>query len=132
MSQLVEREKAASPQVAHYTAEYQHALALTPAQPRWLAHLRDTALAQFERLGFPTTRLESWRFTSVAPIAERSFRLATDGADRIDRNLTSPLAGTSILAVSVNGRFVPQLSALDGLPKGVKLMGLEEVLASNP
>ena len=36
-------------------------------------------MAQFERLGFPTTKLEQWRFTSVAPIAERTFALATDG-----------------------------------------------------
>ncbi len=132
MSQLVEREKPANPQVAHYTAEYQHALAHTPPQPRWLAQMREHALGQFERLGFPTTRLESWRFTSVAPIAERSFGLATDGAGSVDRSLTSALVDTSILAVSINGRFAPHVSDLSALPKGVKVVGLEEALASNP
>ena len=79
MSQVVEREKPASPQLAHYLAEYQRAVGQAPAQPRWVLQARESAIAQFERLGFPTTKLESWRFTSVAPIAERSFAFATDG-----------------------------------------------------
>jgi Fe-S cluster assembly protein SufD len=132
MSQVIEREKPASPQLAHYTAEYQRAVAQTPAQPRWVLQARETAIAQFERLGFPTTRLEQWRFTSVAPIAERSFMLATDGAAKLDQKLTAPLSGNLALAVSVNGRFAPQLSSLKGLPKGVTILGLEEALASNP
>ena len=68
MAQLVEQEKSTSPQVAHYLAEYRRAFTET-AQPAWVAQARESAIAQFERLGFPTTKLEQWRFTSVAPIA---------------------------------------------------------------
>ncbi|HET7159198.1 MAG TPA: Fe-S cluster assembly protein SufD, partial [Burkholderiales bacterium] len=93
---------------------------------------RESAIAQFERLGFPTTKLESWRFTSVAPIAERSFALATDGVAALDRKLTAPLSGNPALAVAVNGRFVPQLSSMKALPKGIQILSLEEALASNP
>ena len=85
MAQLVEQEKQASPQLAHYAAEYRRSLEQGPAQPRWVAQARESAIAQFERLGFPTTKLEQWRFTSVAPIAERTFTLANDGVARIDR-----------------------------------------------
>jgi Fe-S cluster assembly protein SufD len=132
MSQVVERVKPASPQVAHYGAEYRRAVAHTPSQPQWVAEARESAIAQFERLGFPTTRLEQWRFTSVAPIAERSFALASDGAARIDRSLVSTLAEPIAAAVCVNGRFAAALSALGGLPKGVQILGLETVLSSNP
>ena len=38
-----------------------------------LASLRDDAFSCFDRLGFPTTRLEEWRFTNIAPIAEIFF-----------------------------------------------------------
>ena len=69
--------------LAHYAAEYHRAVAHAPSQPRWVAQARESAIAQFERLGFPTTRLEQWRFTSVAPIAERTFALASDGAGRM-------------------------------------------------
>jgi Fe-S cluster assembly protein SufD len=132
MSQVVEREKPASPQLAHHIAEYQRAVAQTPAQPRWVLQARESAIAQFERLGFPTTKLEHWRFTSVAPIAERSFTVATDGVAKVDRKLAAPLSGTPALAVAVNGRFVPQLSSMKALPKGVQILGLEETLASSP
>jgi Fe-S cluster assembly protein SufD len=89
-------------------------------------------MAQFERLGFPTTKLEHWRFTSVAPIAERAFALATDGAAKIDKRLTAALNDNPALAVVVNGRFAPNLSSLAGLPKGVQVLGLEDALAANP
>jgi Fe-S cluster assembly protein SufD len=60
------------------------------AGPAWLQRLREKGMARFEALGFPTTKNEDWHFTSVAPIAERSFRLTTEagrgkreeGADR--------------------------------------------------
>jgi Fe-S cluster assembly protein SufD len=132
MSQVVERVKPASPQVAHYNTEYLRALGQMPQQPRWVAEARAGAMAQFERLGFPTTRLEQWRFTSVAPITERSFGLAADGAAKIDKDLVAPLGAPVAAAVCVNGRFAATLSSLDRLPKGVQILGLERVLSSNP
>jgi hypothetical protein len=36
-------------------------------QPAWLRDLRGRAMGAFARLGFPSTREEAWRFTSVAP-----------------------------------------------------------------
>ncbi len=44
--------------------------------PDWLREVRNGAIARFETLGFPNTKQEAWRFTSVAPIAEGSFDLA--------------------------------------------------------
>ena len=49
-----------------------------------LATLRRQALDRFLALGFPTTRNEEWRFTSVAPIARTPFRLARDNGAQID------------------------------------------------
>src|SRR4029453_2730264 len=47
--------------------------------PRWLQELRDRGAARFSALGFPTTRDEEWRFTSVAAIASTEFRPASPG-----------------------------------------------------
>ena len=110
MAQLVEQEKQSSPQLAHYVAEYQRSLEQSAAQPRWLAQARESAIAQFERLGFPTTKLEQWRFTGVAPIAERTFALASDGVANISTEQTQPLSAAIAHAVCVNGRFEPKLS----------------------
>ena len=132
MSQVVEQEKSAGAQVAHYTAEYRRASAQASAQPRWVAQAREHAMAQFERVGFPTTRQEQWRFTSVAPIAERSFALASDGKGVVHLQSTAPLSAPVAEAVCVNGSFVPHLSSTSALPRGVRVVSLEAVLASDP
>ncbi|MCY3758261.1 MAG: Fe-S cluster assembly protein SufD, partial [Acidobacteria bacterium] len=36
--------------------------------PPWLAEKRQAAIRRFTRHGFPTTRDEAWRFTSLAPL----------------------------------------------------------------
>jgi Fe-S cluster assembly protein SufD len=54
--------------------------------PDWLQSLRERGIARFEALGYPTTKNEDWHFTSVMPIAERSFRLAAlDDGESTDR-----------------------------------------------
>ena len=46
--------------------------------PDWGRELRERAIARFEATGFPTTRQEEWRFTSVAPLVEAAFQLGAD------------------------------------------------------
>ena len=132
MSQVAEREKRSSPQLAHYAAEYQRSVSQGPPQPRWVAQARDSAIGQFDRLGFPTARLEQWRFTSVAPIAERAFALAPVHVGAAAAPPLGPLGGGGAHAVCVNGHFVQALSSLGGLPKGVQVLGLEAAVASSP
>jgi Fe-S cluster assembly protein SufD len=43
--------------------------------PAWWRELREQALARFAATGFPTTRQEAWRFTSVVPIVETPFTI---------------------------------------------------------
>jgi Fe-S cluster assembly protein SufD len=128
MTQVAERATPVSAQVARYLADFQSAK--SPSQPQWLTTLRERALAGFERLGFPTTKLEEWRFTSVTPISEKTFALAVDGV--ADAELAGSLSADAAVAVCVNGRFAPTLSTLDRLPKGIEVMSLEAALSSNP
>ena len=44
--------------------------------PASVARLRDCAFARFADLGLPTTKLERWRFTNIAPIAQTEPSLA--------------------------------------------------------
>ena len=41
-----------------------------------LQHLREEAAARFEALGYPTPRMEAWRYTNVAPIARTEWKEA--------------------------------------------------------
>jgi Fe-S cluster assembly protein SufD len=80
--------------------------------PAWTQR-REAALASFDEQGFPTTRWEEWRYTSVARIAKAAFELA-DVEVEVDRaeleRLCVPVFACS-LVVFVNGRFAPGLSA---------------------
>ncbi len=99
--------------------------------PAALASLRDDAFSCFERLGFPTTRLEDWRFTNIAPIAGTTFVAATAVTDYTPADLDAlhlPRLGGPEL-VFVNGTFAPVLSTTDGLPSGVRIRSLATVLA---
>jgi Fe-S cluster assembly protein SufD len=76
--------------------------------------LREDALGHFLSHGFPTTKEEEWRFTSVAPIAERAFAIADatePDAVSVDIDMLR-LPDTTAEMVFVNGRYAPALSRM--------------------
>jgi Fe-S cluster assembly protein SufD len=94
--------------------------------PRWLQDLRDRAASRFAALGFPTVRDEEWRFTNIAPIAAAEFRpTGADAVDATDEDLAGYLySDAAHRLVVVNGRYVPGLSRVHGLPPGVRVGSL--------
>lgn len=70
------------------------------------ASLRERAAETFEKLGWPTTRIEEWRYTNLAPVQKIAWR--TDDAPKaVDSPAT--LAGRNVLELLfVNGRFMVQ------------------------
>ena len=124
-----------------------------PAGPDWLQALRKQGMSRFEALGFPTTKNEDWHFTSVAPIAERSFSLAStgDGAGETERRGVSRRKGDATnaagimpahlkafdfgesdwhLLVFVNGVFSEDLSSYADVSGGVRVSSLARAIKS--
>lgn len=103
------------------------------APDAWTAALRREALERFLAAGFPRGDEESWRFTSVAPIARTPFVPEAAGARNgltpadVERFTFEPWDCTHL--VFVNGHLVPELSRLRPQPQGVVLTGLAEALA---
>jgi len=119
--------------VDRYVAELERA-PRAAAQPAWLTQTRHGALARFRSLGFPTTREEEWRFTSVAPIAEGSFALPAAGLASLGAADLAPFQLTDIgcaEVVFVNGRYVPELSNPGSLPRGVRVESLAASLSTH-
>jgi len=91
-------------------------------EPAWLAEMRRAAFERFAALGFPAPRLEDWRFTNVAPIAEASFAAPANGTRSFQAR--TALARAVVIEPSpnrlifVNGRYAPELSRLERLPAG--------------
>ena len=133
---------------------YREDFATQTPGPSWLDELRKKGIARFEALGFPTTKNEDWHFTSVAPIAERSFRLADRetrkqrATDRREGSRRSSDAA-NVLGVTpadverfgfgqqdwhrlvfVNGVFDESLSSTSGISAGVRVDNLKSVIES--
>jgi Fe-S cluster assembly protein SufD len=100
------------------------------AQPSWLRDLRASGLSRFAELGFPTTREEEFRFTSVSPIAETVFRLAPAGSDAARELIRTVALPGSLKAVVVNGRFDASLSDAGGAA-GLTVRPLRQAIAAD-
>ncbi len=102
--------------------------------PAWLPALRREAFDRFSALGFPTTRDEDWHFTSVTPIAERTFKsLRTAPTTLTLKDLEPWLVDPSWhRLVFVNGRLEPALSQFAELPADVQVAPLSELLREEP
>ncbi len=100
----------------------------------WLDGIRRRALGRFTELGFPTTRLEDWKNTSVSPIAQLPFRLAGSkpngltAADLADYTFGSE---ECCRLVFVNGRHSPALSSFKALPRGIRVKSLAAALTGD-
>jgi len=105
------------------------------AAPGWLKEMRAGALARFSEHGFPTTRQEEWRFTSVQAIADTAFTLPK--SPRADAPSAKAIHAYEVceagrhLLVFVNGRYSGALSSVAGLPNGVKVGSLADALKSH-
>ena len=104
----------------------------TAPSPGAIADLRRRAFERFSALGIPTTRLERWRFTNVAPIANTAFTLAAQADKAAARVDAAPhaLTGAGARLTFINGRYVAGASDLDRLPAGVAVGSLAAALES--
>ena len=94
---------------------------------------REAAFRRFSERGFPTTRDEEWKFTSVAPIAATKFVRA--GVVTPDRRTIErySLPDTGATIVLVNGRVSAALSTMHTMPAGVTVStGVDASASTRP
>jgi Fe-S cluster assembly protein SufD len=126
---MIERSEATRPYLDAFVARRRD---LAAGGRAWTAPLREAAMARFAERGFPTTRDEAWRYTSVAPIAAGRFdpdTPARPGAvtpDLFQQLTFEPWECTHV--VFLNGRFARELSKIGTLPAGVRFKSLEDAL----
>ncbi len=101
----------------------------------WLATLRDGAIERFAALGFPTRKLEEWKFTDLRPLTRTAYLPAPRRAngiagDSVARYLPADLATHRL--VFVDGHYRAELSDVGELPSGARLLSLAEAFAADP
>ncbi|MGK2934918.1 MAG: Fe-S cluster assembly protein SufD [Gemmatimonadaceae bacterium] len=112
--------------VAHYLEAFEN---LDGSEPDRVRELRRAGMDRFVGLGFPTMKNEDWHYTSVAPIATRSFD-RTSFASALPLSDIDPFLFGSPdwpRLVFVDGWLVPELSSLPEIA-GVEVSSLRQVL----
>jgi Fe-S cluster assembly protein SufD len=95
----------------------------------WLDAWRARAIERFAEHGFPGPRLEEWKFTNLAKLAETVFEpmpSAANGLAREDLGGYRLEDGSDYLLVFVNGRLRPDLSDTGAPGDGVTVTGLSQ------
>jgi Fe-S cluster assembly protein SufD len=92
---------------------------LSNAVPSWLDELRRQAMERFLELGFPTARLEDWKFTNLAPLTRQTFphvhsRVPTDWSQpRIENHLARYADYRNHAFVALNTAFLDGVNLVD-------------------
>ena len=99
----------------------------------WLDALRDEG-RRLSADGLPGTRMEAWKYTNLAALAELEFSPPAMGGELPPADhgpgAFEGLEGPSL--VFVNGRLSPGHSRLEGLPEGLRVRGLAQGLTDDP
>jgi Fe-S cluster assembly protein SufD len=89
--------------------------------------LRREAMAAFVKTGFPTTRVEDWKYTDVTPLAKTPFERASPEAAATASAVirqADDLGMPRRRVVFVNGYYEPKLSHQGPFPGGIAVTSL--------
>lgn len=101
----------------------------------WLTNLRQQAFAYFTTHGFPNTQQEDWKYTSVAAIAQQTFKPANKKSDTTQLDLIQLRATqqtSANLLVFIDGYYAAELSQTMHLPTSSIVGSITEILAQKP
>lgn len=123
MTQTADRE-------SHYLDEFATSESRLQSEgPSWLYPLRKAAISHFADIGFPTKKVEDWKYTDITPITKLAARrpAAPGPAGEAWRSYVLP----GPYAVFVDGFYSEELSDLSGLPAGCQVKPLKVALYEN-
>ena len=124
---------AVAEQLSTYLDEFERISKARSQEPAWLAGRRHQGMQRFSEAGFPTTRHEDYKYTSLSPLAKTPFRAASAAAEgaydgQIIPQFFEGVDGDRL--VFVNGRYAHGLSRIRS-DSGVAVRSLAERLTES-
>jgi Fe-S cluster assembly protein SufD len=100
----------------------------------WLDALRGTAMERFGEAGFPTPRMESWKYTNLSRLSRIEFPAEISEPDAKSADIARWLMADADChrLVFIDGRYSADQSAIGDLPKGVVLSRLADIIDDDP
>lgn len=119
----------------HYLSRHTHFAGELGDEPSWLGQLRAEALTSFSERGLPHRKLEEWRYTNIAPLAQIPFEVPGAGtalpAPEVVAGL-SPCASAGESTIFVDGHLASALSVQSVPSGGVEVESIAEQLLRSP
>ncbi|NYT44823.1 Fe-S cluster assembly protein SufD [Pollutimonas thiosulfatoxidans] len=108
--------------------------ALAGAGMPWLAAMRKRAIQRFADEGWPTTRQEAWRHTSLAALGSQQFASDSTAAEQGVADLVQQLRRDEPghWLVFIDGRYAAGLSDVGSLPAGATITTLAQAFDDAP
>lgn len=95
--------------------------------------LRSKAAENFRALGFPTIRVEDWKYTNIIPLIKHDYLLPSENTIQRGELPAIPdfIPQNTVKILLLNGIFSPSFSLPDGVPDDVQVSSLHEVNPQN-
>jgi Fe-S cluster assembly protein SufD len=111
MNAITEHNALTEPGAAGFLHRFEGLRARLPGRDLpWLQSLREAGAASFREQGFPTRRVEAWKYTDLGPLKEAGFG---EALTPVDSAIPLPRAAAPRRVVFIDGRFSPELSDPD-------------------
>ncbi|MGD0710729.1 MAG: Fe-S cluster assembly protein SufD [Bacteroidales bacterium] len=98
--------------------------------------IRDKSIESFDKLGFPHTKLEEWRFTNLADILKNDYSIFLENTERdvdVEKFFRCDIADLdTYTAVCLNAWFVYKNAPISTLANGVIIGSLAHALKEFP
>lgn len=98
----------------------------------WLSALRQQALARFATEGWPTSRLEAWRHTSLAVMEQKNYALAQSSTAAAELLAECKQDEDAYWLSFVNGQLDVSSSTLENTETGLRLASVAQLLRDEP
>jgi len=101
---------------------------LTAEFPEWFNKIRRQNLLRVNESGIPTIKDEEWKYTNLSPIRESCFSLNVKPSSVDEKQFSKYVSKEDINLVLINGVIDEDLSSKQTLPKGLKIVKLNEAI----
>ena len=109
-------------------------MALVDTDLPWVSALRENALHQFENIGFPTSRIEDWKYINLKNLQRQTFNLHTaHNIEVAEEDISSAIISNLDVyrVVFVDGMLDTKFSQLHEISRNANITSLKEQLGSN-
>ena len=113
--------------LTHQKAQFDTFLQSQGDEPRDIRNVRENAFNNFLKIGYPTKKQESWRYTNLSSLVKTKYQSSNREASKIDNNIISEHSiENSHRIVFVNGIFDNKFSSIKDISKQITIRNISD------